>query len=219
MSNIIFYHLYCVNDYIDRFYKTYQKIQNSNLYQNVETIFINAVCENKDTFLSTKNKFNDKKINVSNFSTDLTGEMNTLEFMHDVCNSLDKQTSILYLHSKGVTKPQNPYVQSWTDYMEYFLIENWNKCIELLKSYDTCGVNLQYDPAKHYSGNFWWTTANYLQQIPKINMNNCKCTNSLRAYCEFWLLDNDFCRPYSLHNSNIGHYDNLYPKEKYEYRN
>lgn len=58
--------------------------------------------------------------------------------------------------------------QAWRNYMEYILIDKWEKCIEKIREgYDAVGTELKpasYSPwiqkniPRHYAGNFWWMT-------------------------------------------------------------
>ena len=170
-----------------------------------------------DQFNAAATILGNSKFVVTNFSTYVAGEVNTLELMHDVC-SRSNDGCALYLHGKGVSRVGDANVQSWIDYMEYFVIDNWKLCVEKLTTHDTCGVNLQTTPGKHYSGNFWWSNINYLQKLPRFSINNSGVMyhhRNPRAYCEFWLLDNNFCNPCTLHNSGICHYSSTYNKINY----
>ena len=95
--------------------------------------------------------------------------------------------------------------------MEYFNIEKWKDCIHKLhnEGYNTCGVNLQSEPKLHYSGNFWWAKAEYINTLNEVPYNS-------RWYCEMWLLDNNYCNPCSLHNSGINHYGVCYSESEYK---
>jgi hypothetical protein len=50
--------------------------------------------------------------------------------------------------------------------MEYFVIERWADCASLLDTHDTVGTEWREHPYKHYSGNWWWATAGYMQRLP-----------------------------------------------------
>lgn len=212
--------MYCDNDYQERFRKTYNKICQSGLLDKVDQIFVNI---NNKKLQDISSILLDKVI-VSNYSTSSDSEQDTLNLLRRKCAELE-DGNVLYLHCKGVTKPHDKNVQSWIDYMEYFNIEQHSKCLDMLKIYDTVGVNLQEDLSrnvgKHYSGNFWWSRVKYINSHKDVDINNCTCLlmfpNSIRAYCEFWLLDNPSVNPCTLHNSNINHYSQQYDKQNYEY--
>jgi hypothetical protein len=80
-------------------------------------------------------------------STESTAEADTIKKIKefaDLCNTNEK---ILYIHTKGVSQQltQNEVpCSNWRRMMEYFLIENWTKCVDILEEgYDCCGINYQ----------------------------------------------------------------------------
>ena len=73
---------------------------------------------------------------------------------------------ILYLHTKGVSHYRTPFEENvayWRCYLNYFVIEKWRACVEALDSFDLCGVDWLEKPELHFSGNFWWSRADYLR--------------------------------------------------------
>jgi hypothetical protein len=83
--------------------------------------------------------------------------------------------------------------------MEYFLIEKHKVCLEQLKAYDTCGVDIRKKivPCKaHYSGNFWWSTNSFISSLDE-------CKNQ-RMYCELNFLSNKIGNHKCLFDSPIG---------------
>lgn len=208
--------MYCVNNSLELFTSSFNKILNSNLLNSVETLFVNLVGPDANIHIDNISSMHSKiKVNVN--SAECSGEMDTIKRLWDFCQT-EENFNILYLHSKGASRPGNVNVKSWVDYMEYFLIENWSKCVNALEQYDTCGVNLQNLPGKHYSGNFWWATSSFIKSLKRFDPTNCRVPfygHDPRAYCEFWLLDNDEHTAYSFHNSNIDHYGSPYEPNKY----
>ena len=94
--------------------------------------------------------------------------------------------------------------------MLYFVVDKCDTCLELLDSYDTVGCNYTDKPHKHYSGNFWWATSNYIKLLKNIP------DDSLRHSAEWWLLSNEYVRSNELHNSKINHYEDEYPLQCYK---
>jgi hypothetical protein len=103
----------------------------------------------------------------------------------------------MFFHSKGVTwtdkakleheKQFNDVVSlvenilKWRDYLEYFTIDRWKDCIELLKDYDTVGTEWidgtsligHYFDAPHYAGTMWWANSDYIKKLdPNFVTNN-----------------------------------------------
>lgn len=208
---IIFYHMLCVNDYKDRFEKTYSKIKTSGLIDLTAMIFVNCVGDERYTAVEYLKTYDKVIPSVSNDSSD---ESSTLIKMWEVCQTYD--SNILYLHSKGVTKPNNDNIKSWVNLMEYFCIEQYERCFRALEKYDTCGVNLSYEPMKHYSGNFWWANSKYIKSRNIFDVSLSSKINDKRWYCEFWLLDAENTNPVSLYQTDYDLYAVNLTRDKYD---
>uniref|UniRef100_A0A6C0EQD6 Uncharacterized protein n=1 Tax=viral metagenome TaxID=1070528 RepID=A0A6C0EQD6_9ZZZZ len=201
MNNYIYIHICCINNYKEIFEDLIKVIKDSKLYDIVTEIrcCVLGECDNSI--------FNDKII-LRMSSNDLSlYEIFTINIIQE--DSKNEDFNVLYLHTKGVTKPNNMFIKSWVDYMCYFNIYNYIKCLELLEYNDTVGVNLQDFIRFHYGGNFWWSKSSY---INKLN----KCINYCYNAPEFWLTENKNGKYVSLWNSNCLHYEENYPKELYE---
>lgn len=112
-------------------------------------------------------------------------ELWTLKVLQNECKELEDDTSILYIHTKGATKPTVERTQ-WREYMERELIDNYKFHIDILsKGFSSSGVlmGIPYWSSTIYGGNFWWTTAGYVKTLPedldwgdwhptKMDMNN-----------------------------------------------
>ena len=116
----------------------------------------------------------------------------------------------MYLHTKGIGAPHNNKINDWTEMMLYFLVDKSSECIELLENHDTVGCNYLNRPHKHYSGNFWWATSDYIKRLSQIP------DGSVRHDAELWLLSNYFVKYYEIHNSKVNHYHTTYPCERYK---
>ena len=215
MNIEVFYHMYCVNDCVDRFLKTYNKIQESGLLDACNNVNVVLVGDDKVERYKTKINFL-KKVKTTCFSSDTKGEMNTLKTIQDFCQSA-QDVQVLYLHSKGVSRGKNKNIESWVNYMEYFLIEQYSNCLEKLKEHDTVGVDLYNKPMNHYSGNFWWANSNYINTLPTFEEGLKRgSVNDPRWYCEFWLL-NSACNPCNLHTAGKDLYGAVYEETNYKF--
>lgn len=116
----------------------------------------------------------------------------------------------LYIHTKGITSTDNLLRRGnaekykmyyyWRQYLVWGVIENWEKCVEALRTYDVAGINYQDMPSPHFSGGFWWANASYLASLPnpetkswwndlrKDTNNHWLKTCSDRFRDEMWLL-------------------------------
>jgi hypothetical protein len=85
-------------------------------------------------------------------------------------------------------------------------LEQYKKCLSILNDYDynTVGVDLVYNPALHYSGNFWWAKSNYIKTLSR--PEDIPIILSKRHNAEFWVCNGN-SKHYSLHNSNIPVYE------------
>lgn len=149
------------------------------------------------------------KIKLINYSPNTQlFELQTINLMK-VFSKYHQNANILYLHTKGVSyKYEYSQVDDWRNMMMYFLVEKHNVCIELLDTYDTVGCNFMTSPELHYSGNFWWATAEHINKLDKIVSGD-------RHMAEWWVLSNNPNRC-ELFNSNINHYLTPFPRELYD---
>jgi hypothetical protein len=170
MKIIIYYHICVLNDCKSHeiIFEQLNTIKNSELYDIVQNINCCIVGDNQDNINMIKNYiFNlGNKFCISRIGlNDKSYERFTLNYMKETVN---ENNIYLYIHSKGVTKPENICVHKWRRCMEYFLIKNAKKCIDKIinENYDTIGILLnKYYTIPHYSGNFWWAKGKYLKQL------------------------------------------------------
>lgn len=96
-------------------------------------------------------------------------ELWTLKTLQNDCKLMDDKTNILYIHTKGATKPTIER-QQWREYMEKELIDNYKFHIDILsKGFSSSGVlmGIPFWSSTIYGGNFWWTTAEYIKTLPE----------------------------------------------------
>jgi hypothetical protein len=81
---------------------------------------------------------------------------------------------IAYFHTKGIrhlaSGPEGykimQNVNSWRHLLEYGVLERWRDCVVALLTHDLAGINFHEFPARHFGGNFWWATADYIRRLP-----------------------------------------------------
>jgi len=202
MNNYIYIHIACINNYKDVFNEIMFKIKDSKLYDIVSEIRcgILGVCDDITIF-------NDPKVVIRGQSDNLLlYESFTINLILD--DAMNNDFNVLYLHTKGVTKPNNIYVKDWMEYLCYFNIYRHKECLELLYYNDAVGVNLLNKPTWHYNGNIWWSKSTYIKNLKK-------CTNITHNSPEFWLSESQSGKYICIWNSYCGHYNNRYPAELY----
>jgi hypothetical protein len=95
--------------------------------------------------------------------------------------------------------------------MEYFLIDNFQDCLQKLDEYEQCGVT---NNDKWWWGNFWWANLSFIRI-------NAKPTHGDRWYFEAWL--NHYRNPsvYEFYHFDFNGYftylpQDIHDKEKYK---
>jgi len=133
-----------------------------------------------------------------------------------------------YTHSKGSSRKRKNTkpIKDWTKLLHYFIIERLDLSqVAFDKGYFLSGVNLKnthlnnkdgsplFPESKfHYSGNF--VTIN-LKKLQKEFLNT-SCRPHYYGVEVFWGTLCDKEKAYSLHQSNVNHYQNNYPESNYK---
>ena len=161
----IYYHVFCSKATKDILRDQVAKILFSGLYDVVNEIRCCLVGEPahigeaRTILLDSGAKF---KI-LAEGPNDTSYERFTLDQIRKTIQPGDK---FLYIHTKGVTKPDHDNVYYWRTWLEYCLIKNWRICVEKLDSHDIVGAqyldraslpnyNKENIAPPHFSGNFW----------------------------------------------------------------
>ena len=137
--------------------------------------------------------------------------------MRELCSAWSQAAPcfVWYVHSKGVStwRHLNPGVADWRRFMMHFVVSRWRQCVAALRSgsFDTAGVNWHEPPLTarpHYSGNFWWATADYVARLPAT-------IGSGYTDPELWI-GLGAPRACVLAESGIDHYHRRFPPELYD---
>jgi len=169
-------------------------------------------------------------------------EGQTIKKLWEHCKDFDGY--VFYFHSKGTSSYPTHVpgaLSDWKRLMHHFNVEHWEDCVAKLdEGYDACGVNLwkkehldqetytnkQDFLCNHFAGNFWWATAKHIRSLPdpfeiekyadmEYMMENLK---TYRYAFEVWMghgCKKDFSNYYCFHTSDVHHYFELYPQERY----
>lgn len=117
--------------------------------------------------------------------------------------------AVLYLHSKGVTKPGSAAVRDWRRMMERFLVGRHAECRRLLRTHDVVGCNWAAEPAPHFSGNFWWCRGDHFLALPE-------AIGPAHTDPEFHVGRRPGVRVACVHSSGgVDHYGQRYPPAAY----
>ena len=220
MKNYGVYHIFCANNWKDIFLEQIDDLKNSGLIDFIDKLFLTIV-------YSDDNDIHFIKENLKTFEIYYQTKNNEFEFPALKCiKELAKKENcnIFYIHTKGVSITESNMrfyhnssdinhltecVNDWRKYMSYFIIKKYTDCLEILKSYDACGVNLCFSPQKHFSGNFWWSKSDYINKLPEIDSIN----KNHRWNAEFWIGSANG-NLYSFHNNSAGYRQRI-KKETY----
>jgi predicted O-methyltransferase YrrM len=123
-----------------------------------------------------------------------SGDLSDYEFpalglLQEACRSWSGV--VYYLHTKGVSRPSNPFTASWRRLMLDTVVVGHGECLDALEHHDAVGTNWR---GNHYSGNFWWATSEHIRRLPPIqSLRSTPRTVygdpvlDLRLQCEFWI--------------------------------
>ncbi|MFZ5829148.1 MAG: hypothetical protein ACOY3P_03635 [Planctomycetota bacterium] len=91
-------------------------------------------------------------------------------------------SDLLYLHTKGVTRPADWSATPWRHYMQWGVLERWRECTQALEAgYDLAGVEWQPEgwpynarpetqrvrvASGFFAGNYWWARAEWIRRLP-----------------------------------------------------
>ena len=184
----IFFHVYLKSGYSRILIDKFKKFKSSGLYEKANKIYLTLFgdIEIHSEFL---NDFKDMypKIEYAVIANAVfNNEPDTLNLMIKKANEYEQNTPMLYLHTKGLSY-SNPdlkkNVDAWVRYLDLYVINKWEECVDSLKENDAAGGFYVEEP-KHFQGNFWWANSDYIKNLPKITNENVSKYNR----GEFWIL-------------------------------
>jgi len=181
---LVYIHVCTIGDWDDVLSYLLTKIVESDLIKVVDQIRLGVLgdADKVRNFLESSFVEISRKIAIIFESTQKElYERPTLEHLRE--SATTETFNVLYLHTKGIrdkNKTLRKNIQHWIDMMLYFLVEQHSNCLKLLGKHPTVGTNmytrinkdLQRREAtttntKHYSGNFWWATSEYIRKLPE----------------------------------------------------
>lgn len=211
----IFFHVYLKNEFSHILLSKFKKFKASGLYDRADKIYLTLFgdIERHQEFLSDLKDLYSKIEYAVIANKEFNNEADTLNFMLKKAEGYEKNTPMLYVHTKGVSHSHpilKKNINAWVRYLDLFTINKWEECLESLKDNDAAGGLYEASHPKHFSGNFFWANSEYVKSLPRLNQNNIDSYNR----GEFWILSNTD-KVYSIEdNSTIDRYQNCVMDEK-----
>ena len=184
----IFFHVYLKSGYTRVLMDKFKKFTISGLYAKANKFNL-ILFGNVDTQAEFLNELKEMypKIEYGVISNAVfNNEPDTLNLMIKKANEYENNTPMLYLHTKGLSYTDSNLkknIDAWVRYLDLYVINKWEECVDSLKENDAAGGFYVEDP-KHFQGNFWWVNSDYLKNLPKITNENVSEYNR----GEFWIL-------------------------------
>jgi len=213
--NLIVYHIYCINNYLEIATQQLNRLKTSGLYDWCDKLEI--------TCINPKNEFGDIENLLKDLDKATLNKLTTNQYEYEGINKVWEYSQqyngkVFYFHTKGVSNNYTNILENtiserkikgvtwWKEIMEYYLIDNWKDCIEKLDKYDQCGVT---NNNGWWCGNFWWSNLQYIKSNKKPN------SSSDRWYFEAWLnhLRNPSC--YEFYHFDFNSYYSNLPNDLY----
>lgn len=210
----IFFHVYLKNDFTHILLNKFKKFKASGLYDRTNKIYLPLFgeIERYEEFLSDLKDLYSKIEYVNITNKEFNNEADTLNFMIKKAEGYEKNTPMLYVHTKGVSHTHQilkKNINAWTRYLDLYTINKWEECLEGLKDNDAAGGFYADDVIKHFQGNFWWANSEYLKTLPRLH--NLNIENFNRG--EFWILSQTD-KVYALSGKTpVDMYQNYYCKD------
>jgi hypothetical protein len=184
--NLIVYHIYCIGNYLDVVKQQLYRLKLSGLYNWCNKLEITCI-NPEDKFEDIEELIKDLDKVTLNKTINNFYEWDSINKVWEY--SQNYKGKVFYFHTKGVSNIYNNLEEKkeslrkkkgitwWKEAMEYYLIDNYNDCIQKLDEYDQCGLT---NNNKWWWGNFWWSTLDWIR-------SNQKPDRGDRWYYEAWI--------------------------------
>lgn len=195
----VFWHICGINHWKEIAEDQFRTMSASGLLDRADRVMVTYLGQNRKDIGWLESK--SRKIEINNYSPDTKHyERMCLNGLHDWSKSND--ATVLYMHAKGVSRTNNKKnVWGWRKMLEYFTVENHERCLREMNGVDALGGNLCMVNRKsieecqmpghglHYSGNFWWARTQYIRTLPRIPEDvRLDVHGNYIRYTEYWLL-------------------------------
>jgi len=141
--------------------------------------------------------------------------------------NFDQYNILTYIHSKGVSKPNNKFGKDWRAYMKYFVMDRFDLTLKAFtKGYGLYGCNLhvlteeQKANGRKYAylySDFWYAGTFVSANLDVIRdaFDKAKVEKEFYAVEGFWGKLCELKLAFCPHNTPYSLYENPYPRELY----
>ena len=179
------YHIFCINNWEILVQDQILELKKSGLMNITEKLYVSCIISDFSDVEKIKEYIGDKCCFINITFDKSVYEYPAIEFIYQ--KAKHEVFFVYYFHTKGVSLGANSSAypisnisrlkenaKAWRKMMEYFIFEKYNVALNALKEYDTFGCyyrEVQHGSAllKYYAGNFWWSKAEYIRQIPPLS--------------------------------------------------
>ena len=187
----VFYHLACMGNWQQVFEEQFQQLSANGFRQINMTVLGSSMELDRIRVVAAKYKMN---INIL-FSDPALTYFEKPALLAIEKYAKENEGYVLYLHSKGVSNPDDQSKTKWRRLMMRELVQKWEHCVVQLPNYDILGVNWRdMPPVSHFCGNFWYASTRYLRTLADFNhyyqnprFQIWDAINHKRLGCEFWI--------------------------------
>jgi hypothetical protein len=212
--NLIVYHIYCIDNYLEIVNQQLNRLKASGLYDWCNKLEITCI-NIDDNFTAIEELIKDlDKVNLTK-STDNSYEYEGINKVWEYSQQYNGK--VLYFHTKGVSNTYNNLEEKkesikkkkgigwWKEAMEYFVIDNYEECIQKLDKYDQCGLT---NVNGWWWGNFWWSNLAWIK-------SNRKPAKGNRWFFEAWLNNHRRSLLYEFYHFDFNPYYTELPNDIY----
>ncbi len=214
----VFYHVACMGNWVEVVIEQLRLLAYAGITRATAAVLgeedqvdtVNRIAESCGVDLAVKFASPDTKL----------CEMPTLTLLDDWCKARTSADPVMYLHTKGVSQPNDLVKKAWRRLMQRHVVWDWRANVERLKLCDAVGVDYQNGNMPHFSGNFWLARSDWIETLPRPmdyrlsrpDFNWAGHSWRGRMYAETWLLSRPWHHIESLacQNENIWEGKNIF---------
>jgi hypothetical protein len=144
-------------------------------------------------WLHEEARYHQVELNVVSKEPDLRlAEVPAMLYIEQLAKVKGTDRPIMYFHTKGVSRPDDPKRWTWRRAMQEFLIKPWKENLHrlLTEGLDAVGFNwVMHGLPHHFSGNFWLASPDWIRRLPDFKVYNTvkQMPTNHRFNCESWI--------------------------------